>query len=701
MILILLNFMPTTGSNSISLKKKFDMPNAEYEEYNDFPYVNDNRDFYDIKENQLQNNLPEIRSYSFFYHRILHDRYRKKMSLSMQNDLEKIGSSESELKFEALIYNGDYTPHDPIYIYSDEDFTFENGVAGGSGTENDPYIIEGWEIDSNNVCDAIHISYTTSYFIVRNCLLKNNNDGVYLQNLSVGSVRDCQIIYNERGIGILFSSNIVLRNNHLYDNDYNLDISGLEMSHYYHDIDTSNTVDDKTIFYAVNESGLLIDENDDIGFLGLIGCEDILVSNVTVCGVLLAGTSNSIISSSTIVKCLYGIDLFESFHNTIKDCELINSSLRIVESPYNVLRNNSVSNTGMVIIGGYTLDGYYQDIDTSNTVGGKPIYYLVEEEDCVFNESEVGYLALVNCKNIVVENVKVSNNWFGMVLACTEGIIRNCETLSNWYGLFVFGDCKLEIHDFKTYDNLFSCGLLSASNVEFISCDIGGWWGCIFGDSSHDVTIRDCTFKDSLYNAVILENCWDFNIKNNMFSIDEGINIVLSNNCWKNTVCGNTFKGSTGIMVELGSHNIIRYNKMNNLKSCGIFLYKSNDNIIHHNNIRDIDYEEYAVGIDIYSSEGNRIYQNNIYNNLVGLEARFCTEVNAINNWWGSKDGPSGIGPGSGDSIKVIEATVLYEPWLKRPVRSKNLQISQQHLGFLFLRFFEQFPILQKMLLLL
>ncbi|NIP67606.1 MAG: hypothetical protein GWN76_06265, partial [candidate division Zixibacteria bacterium] len=37
-------------------------------------------------------------------------------------------------------------PHDPIYIDGNEDFTPENGVVSGSGTENDPYVIEGWVI---------------------------------------------------------------------------------------------------------------------------------------------------------------------------------------------------------------------------------------------------------------------------------------------------------------------------------------------------------------------------------------------------------------------------------------------------------------------------------------------------------------------------------------------------------------------------
>jgi len=34
--------------------------------------------------------------------------------------------------------------HVPIYIYNNTEFTPENGVTGGNGTVNNPYLIENW-----------------------------------------------------------------------------------------------------------------------------------------------------------------------------------------------------------------------------------------------------------------------------------------------------------------------------------------------------------------------------------------------------------------------------------------------------------------------------------------------------------------------------------------------------------------------------
>jgi len=52
-------------------------------------------------------------------------------------------------------------------IYGDTQFTFENGVSGGSGTESDPFIIEGKRILSYDTV-AIYIANTTKHCIIRN-----------------------------------------------------------------------------------------------------------------------------------------------------------------------------------------------------------------------------------------------------------------------------------------------------------------------------------------------------------------------------------------------------------------------------------------------------------------------------------------------------------------------------------------------------
>ena len=57
--------------------------------------------------------------------------------------------------------------HGAIMITGNSDFTAANGVTGGSGTESDPFIIEGWDIVFETGTGII-VSSTTSHLVIRN-----------------------------------------------------------------------------------------------------------------------------------------------------------------------------------------------------------------------------------------------------------------------------------------------------------------------------------------------------------------------------------------------------------------------------------------------------------------------------------------------------------------------------------------------------
>lgn len=64
----------------------------------------------------------------------------------------------------------DYEAHDPILITSDADFV--NQSWPGSGTLEDPYVIEGLSISvSHDQGYCIEIKNVQSHFVVRNCFL--------------------------------------------------------------------------------------------------------------------------------------------------------------------------------------------------------------------------------------------------------------------------------------------------------------------------------------------------------------------------------------------------------------------------------------------------------------------------------------------------------------------------------------------------
>ncbi|MHA2028120.1 MAG: right-handed parallel beta-helix repeat-containing protein, partial [Candidatus Kariarchaeaceae archaeon] len=107
--------------------------------------------------------------------------------------------------------------HGPISITSDEDFV----TLGfpGSGTKNDPYLIEGYEITGSSL-NLISIRGTTSYFIIRNCLLdglNSTNDGITLSNVENGIIENNTIFdMNDNGIIVSNSNDNHIFGNHIY-----------------------------------------------------------------------------------------------------------------------------------------------------------------------------------------------------------------------------------------------------------------------------------------------------------------------------------------------------------------------------------------------------------------------------------------------------------------------------------------------------
>lgn len=81
------------------------------------------------------------------------------------------------------------TSHAPILINGDSEFTLENGVIGGSGAAEDPYIIEGWDINASTA-NSIFINSTIAYFVVRNVSVHDGGAGVILSNVTNGRIEN-------------------------------------------------------------------------------------------------------------------------------------------------------------------------------------------------------------------------------------------------------------------------------------------------------------------------------------------------------------------------------------------------------------------------------------------------------------------------------------------------------------------------------
>jgi parallel beta-helix repeat protein len=96
----------------------------------------------------------------------------------------------------------------------------------------------------------------------------------------------------------------------------------------------------------------------------------------------------------------------------------------------NTLRYNNVTgyryNFG---VEGYD-DRYVQDVDDTNTVDGKPIYYWVNQRNGQI-PSDAGYVAIVNSTNIRVEGLDLKNNYQGILIAYSNNTIIHQNNITN------------------------------------------------------------------------------------------------------------------------------------------------------------------------------------------------------------------------------------------------------------------------------
>src|SRR5438093_3070361 len=118
------------------------------------------------------------------------------------------------------------TLHPEIYITDNSQFTPANGVTGGKGTESDPYVIQGWEMDpSTTSTGGIDISYTSAYFVIRDVYVHGITDGIDFLYVVHGRIENTTTANNFNGITLSSSVADVIDNNTVSGNQEGITVT--------------------------------------------------------------------------------------------------------------------------------------------------------------------------------------------------------------------------------------------------------------------------------------------------------------------------------------------------------------------------------------------------------------------------------------------------------------------------------------------
>jgi parallel beta-helix repeat protein len=231
---------------------------------------------------------------------------------------------------------------------------------------------------------------------------------------------------------------------------------------------------------------------------------------------------NVSIRGITVRNCVKGVVLVRCRYVSLRDVVMVNNSYNFAD--YSLLLQN--------------------DIDISNRVDGKPIYYWVNQRDKQV-PADAGFVALINCTNMVVKGLNLTRNGQGVLLKYTNNsLVEGLNIVGNWDGVY-----------------------------------IDAW--------SSNNTVADCIVKDNLFMGVYVSKSTDNVAFNNTVSgnqygvfLDESTTgTLIANNIIAGNEDGLYFFGENGVI----SKNVIHANTVSN-NTLAVSLFYSRDNIFYHNN---------------------------------------------------------------------------------------------------------------------
>jgi len=287
-------------------------------------------------------------------------------------------------------------------------------------------------------------------------------------------------------------------------------------------------------------------------------------------GIYLTGDGYCDIHDNTVLDNYYGILVEYSYNNTLTNNTAKGNSLdgiivglsgnntltgntanendyfgiRLYFSAPNTLRNNSMADNRCNF---YSWSMEYselrQDVDTSNTVDGRPVYLLLDRSDEVIDSStNAGYVDIINSTNITVKDLNITHSGHGVLFAFT-----NNSRIENVTGCY-------DKHSFLLYE-------------------------------SHNNTVVNNIAANNIYDGFRLWNSTDNILLNNTSNWNAYGTVLDSSD--NNTLINNSFSNSSqwGILVRDSNNNAIYLNDVvDNPQGCSVLSASSTSSA----NIADI-----------------------------------------------------------------------------------------------------------------
>jgi len=502
----------------------------------------------------------------------------------------------------------------------------ENGsLENNTGSDNSSYNFFLIYSNNNSLSGNIVFSELNGFVLVQsnnNTILGNKVNsseyGFFMQNSDNNKLIENNVNNCDYGICLDQSDNNTLLGNKLNNNNVGIRIhwnclsnrlSGNLMNFcgitFYltlaeitsHIIDNTNLVNNKPVYFYVNEISLGPSNFTDAGQIIIVNCRNSLISGFNVSyssrGIHLFQCSNNNLTGNIVNNNIEGIFLENSDFNNLTGNIAQNNEdgILLFNSNNNMLSGNFAYNN----TNGITLSDCYfnnlsgnimnlcgikficslaeiitQSIDTTNLVNNKPVYFYKNEIGLgSSNFTNAGQIVLVNCRNSIISGLNLSYSTMGIYLHHSNNNTLSGNTANNnLYGIYLF---------------------YSENNT-------------LLGNSVEKDNLG--IFMYASHNSTLLGNTANNNTSG-----------ILLNWCDKSTLLGNIANSnSNGITLTSSSDVALSQNTANYNKDYGITILSCSDNKIEDN----IAYNNW-VGMRLQSITNNIIGENSLLDNFWGL----------------------------------------------------------------------------------
>ena len=214
-----------------------------------------------------------------------------------------------------------------------------NEWCSGSGSWNDPYLIENVTIDGQSSGLLVRIYNLEVYFIIRNNTLFNGHTGIYLEHVENGLLINNTVSYcSSQGIHLVVGQNITISENIV---EYNF--RGLTFSSSNNNIIRKNSVSFNGDSFGDYYTAIIITDSD-----GNIIKENEVFNNVNG-GIFTEGDSNNNeILGNNFYNNEYGLQLSGNGYNQILENNMTNNDYGIyLGSSLNSVSKNYVVNNNL------------------------------------------------------------------------------------------------------------------------------------------------------------------------------------------------------------------------------------------------------------------------------------------------------------------------------------------------------------------